>query len=80
VPSASRVLGASGGSYGCVVNVCVSIPYDGWACDDQIIVDASGKGGSILGSYERKLRTVVFSHECVNLVGVSKPGGPWTDE
>ena len=68
MPSASRVLGASGGSYGCGVNVCVSIPYDGWAKGDSFVADVFGVGGSVLDSREGKLGAVGFLYESAHFL------------
>jgi hypothetical protein len=59
------VLGSGDG--GCVVNVFIGIPYDGWVSDDPFIANVLGKTGSVLGSYEGKFGTVNSSYRSANL-------------
>jgi hypothetical protein len=42
------------GNSGCDgdTNVCISVPYDGWAKGDPFIADVFGTGGSVLDSRE----------------------------
>jgi hypothetical protein len=50
------------------MNVCIVMPYDGWAKGDPFVADVFGAGGSILDSCEGKLGAVDFSYECIYIL------------
>jgi hypothetical protein len=52
-----------GGSCDGDTNVCIDIPYDGWAKGDPFLANVFGGGGSVLDSCEGKLGKVDFSYE-----------------
>jgi hypothetical protein len=45
------------------MNVCIGIPYDGWAKGDPFVADVFDASGSVLDSCEGKLGAVCFSYE-----------------
>jgi hypothetical protein len=49
-------------------NVCIDMPYDGWAKGDPIVADVFGMGGSVLDSCEGKLGEVDFSYERIYIL------------
>jgi hypothetical protein len=58
----------SGGSCDDDMNVCIGIPYDGWAKGDPFVADVFGAGGSILDSREGKLGAVGFLYESTHFL------------
>jgi hypothetical protein len=58
------------GGNGCdgYTNVCIDIPYDGWAKGDPYVAGVFGVGGSPLDSCEGKLGEVDFSYERIHLL------------
>ena len=63
---AGRVPG--GGGYNGDTNVCISIPYDGWAKGDSFVADVFGVGGSVLDSHKGKLGAVGFLYESTHFL------------
>jgi hypothetical protein len=58
------------GGDGCYddTNVCIGMPYDGWAKGDPFVADVFGAGGSVLDSCEGKLGAVDFSYERIYIL------------
>jgi hypothetical protein len=49
-------------------NVCISMPYNGWAKGDPFVANVFGAGGSVLGSCEGKLGAVDLSYEHIYIL------------
>lgn len=53
------------------VNVFVSIPYNGWVCEDPFVANSFGEVGSIVTSCDGKLETTNFTIVYMRFLSVS---------